>query len=131
GAAVVAGAEAEGDAFAAERLEGAGDVDALAAGLDRRAGGAVELVGHERMLDAQGTVHGGIERDGNNHEGFLLRAQSYSFIIPNARGNVNKILPRPEGAGGSRPAPGGAAQSSSSRISCRIFLSCLSCGCQA
>ena len=76
GTTVGTGAEAEGDAFAAECLDSTGDVDALTAGFDRGAGRTVELIGLQWMFDAQGTVHCGIERDSNDHEGFLLRTQS-------------------------------------------------------
>ena len=66
-AAVRACGEAKCDAVAAQRLDCAGNVDALAARLKVTRARAVELADLKRMLDAQRAVERRVKRNRDNH----------------------------------------------------------------
>ena len=72
-AAVRAGGEAERDAVAAERLDSAGYIDALAARLKVRRRRTVQLADHKRVLDAQRAVERSVKRNRDNHGNALLK----------------------------------------------------------
>ena len=57
--------EAQGAGFLSEPLEGEGDVDALAAGVDGLAVGTVDLSGYQLRL--HGIIQGGIGGNGIDH----------------------------------------------------------------